>query len=227
MAIHIQYIFRFQDGREETFQMAFNPKNMDLIASDLQPPATWTALGFQQCEHCPLQASDTRVCPPAHHLQDAVNRLGQELSFTEVSLEVTSAERTLITQTNMASAFASMMGLIMATTGCPYTTFFKPMARMHLPLASETETAFRALATYLIGQHFSNQSEDNLNGLEAVYRDMEKVNSGFARRLQASGLLVEINSLVKLDIHAKNLSEFLKESLEDLAPLFEDYLKRQ
>ncbi len=226
MAIQIQYIFRFQDGREEHFQLDFSPKHMDLIASDLPPPATWTSIGFCQCDHCSLTPKDTSVCPPAHHLQDAVKRLGREVSYSEVNLEVITAERTLVANTNMANAFASMMGLIMATTGCPYTAFFKPMARMHLPLASETETAFRALSTYLLGQHIRGQDGLSLAGLEAIYRDMEKVNRGFARRLQESGQLKEINSLVKLDFHAKNMAEFLSENLEELTPLFEDDMQR-
>lgn len=220
MAIDISYKFRFADGREEVFDMAFDAQSMDLIASDTPKPATWTSLNFCRCDHCPLDPAKHSVCPPANHLQPAVAALGKEFSYTEVELTVTTKERTIVANTTMSSAFSSLMGLIMATTGCPYTAFFKPMARFHLPLANEAETAYRAISSYMLKQLLDGGQCTDLEGLETIYRDMEQVNFGFAQRLQESGQLKEINSLVKLDIHAKNMSMFLQESLEDLTPLF-------
>lgn len=224
MTTPIRYVFHFHDGREEVFETAFSEQRMDIIASDLPPAATWTALEFNKCDHCPLSKHQVSVCPPAHHLQDAVHRLGSEYSYTQVTLEVTTTERTVMTQTTMANAFASYMGLIMATSGCPYTHFFKPMARFHLPLASEKETAFRAIASFLLGQYLGQRQTLDLHGLEEIYNNMEQVNRGFTRRLQASGELLEINSLVKLDLHAKNISAYLSEVLDELKPLFDAYL---
>ena len=34
-------------------------------------------------------------------------------------------------------------GLIMATAGCPWTDRLRPMARFHLPFATEAETVYR------------------------------------------------------------------------------------
>lgn len=226
MAFHIRYTFRFDDGRSEQFDLAFNDQNMDMIASDLPPPAEWTDLEFCRCDHCPLNKTTHQQCPPAHHLQNAMTRLGQELSFTPITLEVTTPQRTIITPTTMSQAFASYMGLIMATTGCPYTQFFKPMASFHLPLASEKETTFRAISSYLLGQYIAGNTVTDLEGLEHTYQNMEKVNHGFSLRLRASGQLKEINSLVQLDMHAKNLSLFLSEAIEDLSPLYERYLQQ-
>ena len=220
MPISIRYIFHFTDGRAAAFGLDFEDTSMDLIASDLPAPAMWTALDFHRCEHCPLTRADSAVCPPAHHLQTAVQRLGQEDSYTPITLEVNMAERTVLTSTTMANGFASLMGLVMATSNCPYTRFFKPMARLHTPLASETETVVRAISTYLLSEYLQQRPVDNLAGLEDIYHNMEKVNQGFARRLQASGQLAEINALVKLDLYAKNIASYLEEALADIAPLF-------
>lgn len=226
MAVHISYTFRFEVGRTEHFSLAFDEQRMDIIARDLPAPAAWTALEFCRCEHCPLNTTTHQQCPPAHHLQDIVTRLGQELSYTTVTLEVTTSQRTILTQTTMSQAFASLMGLLMATTGCPYTHFFKPMANLHLPLASEKETTFRAISSYLFGQYIAGNPVTDLKGLEKIYQNMEKVNDGFSKRLRASGELKEINSLVQLDMHAKNLSLFLSEAIDELSPLYEGFLKQ-
>lgn len=227
MPTTIRYSFHFTDGREATFDLAFEETSMDLIATDLPPPAMWAALDFHRCEHCPLTSADTAVCPPAHHLQAAVQRLGKEASHTPITLEVNMAERTVLTSTTMANGFASLMGLVMATSKCPYTSLFRPMARLHTPLASDTETAFRAIATYLLGEYLQQRQVENLKGLEAIYQDMEHVNRGFARRLQASGQLNEINALVKLDLYAKNIASYLEDELADIAPLFKAYIENK
>jgi hypothetical protein len=44
-----------------------------------------------------------------------------------------------------------------ATSGCRYTAYFKPMARFHLPFANEEETAYRAISMYLLSQRFLNE----------------------------------------------------------------------
>jgi hypothetical protein len=47
------------------------------------------------------------------------------------------------------------MGLLIAGSSCPYTHFFKPMARFHLPFANKDETLWRAAATYLLARYFT------------------------------------------------------------------------
>ena len=96
------------------------------------------------------------------------------------------------------------------------------MARFHLPLANESETAYRAISTYLLKEMIEKGQCTDFKSLETIYKNMEKVNLAFAQRLQQSGKLKEINSLVKLDVHAKNMSIFLQDSLEELTPLFKE-----
>src|SRR5690606_40128032 len=54
-------------------------------------------------------------------------------------------------------ALASLMGLVMASSGFPKTAVFRPMARFHLPFSSESETAYRVAAMYLVAQHFAHR----------------------------------------------------------------------
>lgn len=224
MKINITYIFTFESGRSETFSLDFDEETMTMLTAPPSTPKSWTALEFCQCSHCPLQKEHQPHCPPALQLQHVVQHIGDEFSFTEIILEVQTAERRIRTKTFMSSAFASLMGLVMATTGCPYANFFRPMARFHLPLASGKETAFRAITTYLMGQYFQKRNgldfDYELQGLKKIYKDMETVNAGFSQRLLNSGQLEEINSLVSLDLHAKNLPFIIEDAAEEFAKLF-------
>jgi hypothetical protein len=143
---------------------------------------------------------------------------------------VTSRERIIRQETTAQKALSSLFGLTIATSACPRTAFFKPMARFHLPLASEEETIFRATATYLLCQYFVNndggRADLDLKGLEEIYSDMQEVNLAMAYRLRtATGGESSINAIVLLDMYAKAMPYFLRKSLQELRPLLEPFLK--
>ena len=68
------------------------------------------------------------------------------VSFDTVGVTVTQAERTVYAETSAQQAMSSVLGLIMATSGCPWTDHLRPMARFHLPFASEAETVYRSVS---------------------------------------------------------------------------------
>ena len=72
----------------------------------------------------------------------------------QVRVTVESEERAVIATLSAQQALASLMGLIIASSGCPRTAVFRPMARFHLPFSSESETAYRVASMYLVAQHF-------------------------------------------------------------------------
>ena len=76
------------------------------------------------------------------------------VSYDKVRVTVESEERSVVATLSAQQALASLMGLIMASSGCPRTAVFRPMARFHLPFSSESETAYRVAAMYLLAQHF-------------------------------------------------------------------------
>jgi hypothetical protein len=121
------------------------------------------------------------------------------------------------------------MGLVIATSGCPYTVYLKPMARFHLPLAGEEETIYRAASMYLLAQYFrrgAGMPEDgSLAGLKQIYRDLQVVNTAMAERLRAVAEQDSaVNALVLLDLFAKTVPYSIEDFLADVRYLFEPYL---
>jgi len=227
MELDIQYIFRFADAREARFVIHLNER-LEHIAPAAAAPE-WTRLGFHRCAHCPLRDEEHPHCPLARSLVGTVSLLGDVLSYDEVDAEVIMPERRIQHHTSAQSAISAMMGLIIATSGCPHTAFFKPMARFHLPFASEEETMYRAASMYLLGQYFRQQqglpTELGFEGLVRLYRNVEIVNRAMANRLRAAAREDgTVNALVLLDMYAKTLPVVVEETLHDLQPLYTAYL---
>lgn len=122
------------------------------------------------------------------------------------------------------------MGLIMATSGCPRTAFLKPMARFHLPFASEEETVYRVTSMYLLAQYFlgleGQTDDDGFSGLTRLYGELEYVNTAMAKRLRAATETdSSLNAIVLLDLFAKTVPWALNRSLSDLRHLFAPYFE--
>lgn len=229
MQLDIQYIFRFADGRELRFPLCLDATTLEPIVPPASPPPEWTRLGFQRCAHCPLREEEHPYCPLARSLVGTVSLLGDVLSYDEVDTEVITPERRIQRHTSAQNGISAMMGLIIATSGCPHTAFFKPMARFHLPFATEEETMYRAASMYLLGQYFRQQqglsAEKGFDGLLQLYRNVEIVNRAMANRLRAAAREDgTVNALVLLDMYAKTLPIVVEETLQELQPLYTAYL---
>lgn len=227
----IEYLFRLQDHSEERFTIRLDPQSLEALPnSPPEPLPDWTALSFAQCASCRLTAATSPRCPAAVNLAPIVRRGEKLVSIDQVYLQVTTAERISLQKTTAQRALCSLMGLVIATSGCPHTAFFKPMARFHLPLASEEETVFRATATYMLSQYFvkndGKEADFNLEKLTALYRTMQEINLAMAKRVKSmSKTDSSVNAIVLLDMYAKALPYVIKQSLEELRYLFEPFLK--
>lgn len=227
----IEYRFRLQDNSEELFTIRLDPQTLETLPDPTtEPLPDWTELSFSQCASCPLDAASAPRCPAAVNLARIVQRVEKLISIDQVQLQVTTAERITQQKTTAQRALCSLMGLVIATSGCPHTAFFKPMARFHLPLANEEETIFRATATYMLAQYFvkngGGQADFNLEKLTNLYRTMQEVNLAMAKRVRsASKTDSSVNAIVLLDMYAKALPYVIKQSLEELRYLFEPFLK--
>ena len=178
----------------------------------------------------PAQRRTHPLCPAAAKLADVVPRFEPLLSYDSVRLEVETEERTTVGETSAQQALSSMLGLIMATSGCPHTEFLKGMARFHLPLASEEETLFRSVATYLLAQYLRQRHgaapDVELRGLQHIYAELRVVNAAFTKRLRAAGRAdATLNALVLLDVFAIIVPSAVEESLADLGSALEPVLK--
>lgn len=222
----IDYRFTLTSGRQHVFSFVLDPQTLEArVAAPAQPPP-WTKLEFRQCPNCPLRPDRHPACPAALNLADVVPRFEPLLSHDRVRVEVVTDERTISAETTIQQALSSMLGLIMATSGCPHTRFLKAMARFHLPLATEDETLYRSVATYLLARHLRGAGDatapSDLHGLQALYAALRVVNAAFITRLRAAGRTdATLNALVLLDVFAILVPTALEDSLSDLREMLE------
>lgn len=229
-SLSVQYRFRIKDDAREIFQLEFDPESLELKGNipDILPD--WTRLDFFQCPNCPLTLQTHPNCPMAANLVKIVQCFDTLKSFDEIEVKVITLERQITQVTSAQKAISSMMGLVMAASGCPRTAFFKPMARFHLPLANEKETIFRATSMYMLAQYFLKKegrpADFELKGLQKIYRGLQIINTYIARRLrEATRTDSSINAVILLDIYAQTLPMAIEKSLEDIRYMFEPFLK--
>jgi hypothetical protein len=189
----------------------------------------WARLECYQCPHCPLQASDHPYCPIARNITDIAQAFHDRSSMETVHVTVTVEERSYVKDTTVQHGLSPLLGIIMATSGCPVMEPLKPMVRYHLPFASLDETAFRMVSMYLVGQFLRSRegkdAERGLTGLARIYEGVEKVNKAFAARMHAAAKSdANVNALVNLDVFATMVPRMAEELLQRIKPFFEAHL---
>jgi hypothetical protein len=225
----IQYRFKTTTGREERFRLEIDSLRLEAVDLPMGDLSVWTCLQFHQCPNCPLDPATCTHCPLMTNLVHLMEPFNTIQSHDEIRLEVVTAERSISQRTTAQRGISSLMGLLIAVSGCPHTVYFKPMARFHLPLAGEEETLYRAASMYLLGQYLRRKNgwtaEIDLAGLKQIYLNMQKVNTAVAGRLrEATKTDSSANALILLDMYAKTVPYVIEESLDELRYLFEPYL---
>ena len=227
--VDIKYYFRFKENRVEVFDLRLDPQTLKLLnLSDKELP-DWTLLDYQKCPHCPLSGIEVAHCPAAVSLIDLVKRFDNVISHEKIDLEVVTEERKVYERTTAQNGISSLLGLLLSTSGCPHTAYFKPMARFHLPLASSEDTLFRATGMYLLAQYFlknkGREVDCELEGLTRIYQNIHQLNITLAKRLKdASNTDSSLNAVIVLDVFTYTLPTVIKDQLESLRPLFLAYL---
>jgi hypothetical protein len=228
--LEIRYRFRLEDGKEEIFQFHLDPSSLEITPPRSNALPEWTRLDCHQCTNCPLEVISGARCPAAVNMVGLVDRFTTLLSFDRASVEVITKERIVRCESTIQHGICSLMGLLMATSRCPMTRFFKPMARFHLPFASTAETIWRASSTYLLAQYFKQQDggEPDLAfaGLVRIYNEILTVNASFVKRLRSAcdGDSM-VNAIILLDMFAQSMPSAIDESLKEIRHLFVPYLK--
>jgi len=221
----ILYRFRPPGGPGIDFPVGPDPSRVEPDA----PPPEWTALESHRCPHCPLDPSRHPFCPVAVALAPLVEAAAGLVSYDRVEVEVVLPERRVLAATTAQRAISSLMGLLIARSACPHTAFFKPMARFHLPFATEEETVFRAASVYLLAQYFrrkeGREADLDLSGLRRIYEGIHETNVSMAARLRsASRTDSGVNALILLDLFAKGMPWSIDESLAELRGIFAPFL---
>ncbi len=227
--IEISYKFTLADSASETFDLKLDPDTLELIDSVPDELPSWTELGFHQCADCPISPDDRTHCPAAANLVNLVSGFARVLSHEWITNEVTTAERSYTQEVPAQRGISALMGLIMATSGCPLTAYFRPMARFHVPWASQEETTYRATSMYLLAQYLRKRdgktAELELDGLKAIYERVRAVNRSFIERLRAAtNEDSAINAIVVLDTQSLGIPWSIDSALEELRPGFDQYL---
>jgi len=227
--VRIEYRIGLAPGRTETFDFALDGKSFDLITREVPNAPRWTELGYAQCPHCPLTPEQSPHCPLALQLRDVVDRFHDTKSIDEVALEVVTADRRVIQTLALQQAIASMLDLIWPTCGCPKTTNMKPLARFHLPVASEEETVFRVTGMYLLAQYFLSLTAPGacigFDGLPKIYEDAHVLNSAVARRLQDVTKSDSVkNAITLIDMYSMLVPVLLEDRLAEMHSFFKAYL---
>ncbi len=225
--IYIHYYFRLPAGAPKDFKLVLDSRNLELIPEINDHYPQWARLEYHQCPNC--QLTGLEFCPLMANVSSIVGKFDDLASYDEVELEVHTPERCISQHTAAQRGISSLLGLVMATSPCPHTLFLRPMARFHLPLATEEETIYRAVSTYLMAQYFlgtQNQPhEHSLRGLNEIYSNLHTINVAIAERLrEASRTDSSVNALIMLDLYTKAMPYVIDESLEELRYLFEPYL---
>lgn len=228
--IEIHYRFTLGNGRDEFFDILLDPDTLEIVNQPTGELPPWTALEFHQCSHCPFTSDTHPQCPLAVTLIQVIGRFNNVISYNEIELTVLTQERQVFQKTTAQKGISSLVGLLFAASGCPHTAFFKPMARYHLPLASEDETYYRATGMYLLAQYLLHKdgkpADLELVGLKKIYRNLHLLNTMVAERIRsATRSDSSVNAVVLLDMITNLMPFILDEQLDKIRHLFTSYLQ--
>lgn len=228
--IEIQYLFKLGDSLQKSFSLNIDENNLEIISETGETLPSWTQLEYQQCPHCPLNPNQVPHCPVAKCLSKVIDEFSTVISYEQVELEVITDNRRISQQTTAQKSISSLLGLMFATSGCPHTNFFKPMARFHLPLASPQETVFRASGMYLLSQYFIKKKNPDakleLDGLKDIYSNLHTLNISIAKRIHTAKIADSTkNAIAILDMLTNYLPIVIEDHLEGIQHLFDSYLQ--
>lgn len=218
-------IYKFYDGdiEKRRVELTFDEDSFRLSLPPDEELPNWTRLDYLKCGNCNI-AGEPERCPAAQAIAHFLPAFADDFSYAKAVVEVETPNRIVVSKTTLQNAVASLMGLAMATSGCPRTAFLRPMARFHLPFATDQETIFRSLGAWLLGEFIRNQETDqplSLAGLKAAYEQISIVNAAFVNRIRAAvSKDAPLNAVLLLDTFALIAGMNIDGGFEDLRHIF-------
>lgn len=214
----IIYEFRLGDGTEHRIVI-----DLERTATgwSTEPLPEWTRLEYQRCPDCPLRADEVERCPTAVDLSEVTAVFAPLISVTRAEVTVRTEQRDYVKSCDVQTGLRSLLGLMMATSGCPVLGRFRDMARFHLPFSTWQETLVRTVGHYLVERlleaNEGGTPDYDLGGLHHSYEEVQRVNRAFKNRIAvASSADANLNAVTLLF----TLSALVKRSLDDeLGPL--------
>ena len=210
----ITYFFRLKAGAEYRFDVELN-----------RPPASgdlpeWTRLEVDKCPHCPLPSAPGAYCPAAADLVPLVERFSALSSIERIDVLVLTPQYKASKRTDTQTAMSGLMGLILATGACPILGRMRPLAHMHMPFATATQTVYRIASMHLFGC-FLRGEPAGLHGLDGFFSDIDRLNHAFFCRLnRAVQRDAGINALLALHSRSTLASMSIGPEMENIRTWF-------
>jgi len=183
------YEFVFQDGTSKKVSVSLEYETLNVINKPRDRYPGWTALEYCKCPNCPLEEDEHPQCPVAKTLVHVIDALKDVPSDDNVTVRVRSKARTYQCETTTKRGMSGILGLAMASSGCPILGRLKPMVETHLPFATPDETTYRILGMYLMAQYFAyrrgERADWELEELLDFFEEVQTVNVSFCNRLSA------------------------------------------
>ena len=181
----MRYNFKLQD-REVVFDVETEPHGLE---ADAEFP-DWARLEHKQCACCPLKAPYCKYCPVATRMHGLLGAFSDDKSTEPVEVTVETPARNYTHTCDLQVGINSLMGLMMATSGCPVLKELGAMASFHIPFCSTRETLHRTVGSYLTKQYFvqleGGEPDWKLKQLKELYEVLEGLNQDFSKRIQDS-----------------------------------------
>jgi len=181
------YKFVFPDGTSKAFDVVLDGR-MNLVTEKLTVNPPWTRLTSCKCKECPLDEKKDKYCPAALAMVHLIDFCKDMPASQHARAIVESPYRTYVKNVSLQEGLSSLVGIYMATGGCPVFSILKSMVRFHLPFASMEETGYRVFSMYLLAQYYLSKKgvvpDWKMEKLPKVYRKISAVNSSFCERLR-------------------------------------------
>jgi len=225
----ITYKFIFQDEAQKIFEIKLDPDTLNLITDKIEH-SDWTKHQNFCCPNCIQSLKNNEYCPVATNLEDILIFFSGFPSYEKIKVEVITKERTYSSITSLQTGVSSIIGILMASSGCRIMAKLKPMVKFHLPFSSLEETAYRAFSMYLLAQYYRYTNglkpDWKLEDLGKSYEEIKKVNQYVCEKIANLELQdTTINSIIVLNNFAEFVSILLEDnSIKEFEYLFKEYL---
>jgi hypothetical protein len=220
------FSYRFEfESKTTFFDFSVDAQSLELIVDeDLERPE-WTSLDHNKCKDCPLNSKEVSHCPMALATLKPIHLFNEHFSTEQVKVEVQTPERNYFNRCDLQTGLSALLGLLMATSGCPFFDFLKPLARFHSPFSSLEETHYRILSLFLMREHFAPGKKQSKASLKEhmfePYEKLSSINYDFLKRMR--GVIQKdsaLNAVVMLDSLSQVVLMSLESGIDDLEYLF-------
>lgn len=228
--IRFMYKFNFRDGRKKTFEILLDEKTLAIEKPPPENPPEWAKMSTFRCSNCTLDLDKTEYCPLALYLSDVIEFFNDTPSFEKAIIVVENNERGTYKYTAVQAGVSSLMGIIMAVSGCPVVGKLKPLVRFHLPFASLDETEVRVLSMYILAQYFhfkdGDETDWSLDKLRDLYKEIQKVNRNIVEKLAEIEMQdTNRNAVIALSNYADFITlKLTDDEIESLREFLGDFL---